>query len=125
MDFLDTFINSKQAWVYLVSGELGLLFSVCLTILQEKRKPKWLDLAKFLVWSIFVPMLSMTIDFSPLIAFFIGVIPEQIYNTLNKKVLKRLDDVVANVVLKQLPITEPSVEVKKLPENEQREKQDG
>lgn len=140
MEFLDTFFNSKQAWVYLVSGELGLLFSICYTVLREDHKFKRLKLfkfitklfsdfikfiAKFLILSIPVSMFAITIDFSPIVAFFIGVAVERVLEAVDKKVLPRFSEGVADTLIKMMPLMSETTETKKLPANEQQETKDG
>jgi hypothetical protein len=83
-EFFNTYITGQEAWVFLLNGELGLLFGVFYKIYQENRKPLMKDVAKFLFFSIFCFVLSLTFRTSPLISFFIGFGAEPLATALQK-----------------------------------------
>lgn len=76
--------STKEAWVYLVFGLIGIFTSAFVTTYTEKRFPKWFDLYQLAGWTPFVLGVALLADMSPWLSLAIGIAPERIYKAVQK-----------------------------------------
>lgn len=84
MQYIADFFTSNIAWVYLVAGELGLLFRILIRTVQDRRFINFFDVYQFLVWSIFVATVAIFVDQTPAVSFLIGLGALEIYPVIQK-----------------------------------------
>jgi len=79
---LDEFFASKSIITYITVGEIALLFTVLFVTTQTKRWPKWYDLYEFIVWSLFVSVVTGCVDNSLWYSALIGFAPQLVRHAI-------------------------------------------
>lgn len=96
MELLDIFLQSKSAWLYVVTGEIALLFAVMVETTQ--RTPRWNDLWTFFVFSLLVSPLCILVDNSPMISLFIGLGARIIWPLMQKAIPNLMPGILGTIL---------------------------
>lgn len=73
LEFFDLVVTTKQAWVYLLVGIVGVTFSVFYPVFLEDGKFHPKLLGRWFLLSLVFGFVVMLVDFSPLLSICIGL----------------------------------------------------
>lgn len=94
MSPIDEFFSSKSILTYIAVGEIALLFTILFVTTAAKRWPKWYDGYEFIVWSLFVSVVTGCVDNNLFYSAAIGFAPQ----LAHKVIIQMIPDLLPNLL---------------------------
>jgi hypothetical protein len=94
MEWLDLFVNSKQALVFLIAGEMGLFFGIFSKPDGAGKRFTRDNLSTFFLFSFFVPIAVIQIDQSPLLSLLIGAMATRLWPQVEAALIAAMPSIV-------------------------------